>query len=110
MSETIVSSHEELISALKNFNGLKVVKLLPGDYGELRIDADKDGFGAFPEVVTIKSDNKASFSKIDLSSAENLHFDGILFDYVYQSGYPDHVNLVTLDRCKNVSIFKNLRV
>ncbi|WP_171230465.1 right-handed parallel beta-helix repeat-containing protein [Ruegeria sp. HKCCA4008] len=85
MSTTItVTSAAELNQALSQAKGGETILLAAGDYGQLSLHNTN-----YASNVTIKSADsnaQASFSGIHVKQSSNVTFDGIKFDYTYNSG------------------------
>ncbi|WP_209835504.1 right-handed parallel beta-helix repeat-containing protein [Ruegeria sp. HKCCE3926] len=85
MSTTItVTSAAELNQALSQATGGETILLAAGDYGQLNLH-----YTNFASNVTIQSADpnaQASFSGIHVKQSSNVTFDGIKFDYTYNSG------------------------
>lgn len=84
-----VSSIEELYSALANAQGGETIELAAGNYGQVDLTG-RSGFNIeFASTVTIKSadaDHPAVITGLDVRGATNLTFDGLVFDYTFQTG------------------------
>lgn len=80
-----VSDREALLSTLRGATGGEVIALAAGNYGELDLFADGSVPPVFSKTVTIKAAGSARpvFTKLKLTGARNLAFEGVLFDYTF---------------------------
>lgn len=80
MTNTVlVSTSQELMTALQSANGDTVITLADGDYGALKIIVPYgDPWGAFANTVTLKAANsgQVTFSGVELRGVTNLAFEG----------------------------------
>lgn len=86
-----VSNSEELMNALASATGGDTIELAGGDYGQLDlITFQTFGIKAiYDSPVTITSadtENRASFSGMDLREVKNLTFDNVIFDSDHSGG------------------------
>jgi len=91
----------ELSAALKNAQGGDVFTLASGNYGALTIAT------AFRKPVTLRSaDPKtpACFTGLQLKGAENITFDGVVFDYAYSQGDRNFIIRFNIRRSSNIVI------
>ena len=102
-----VSTSTDLYTALSQAKGGETILLAGGNYGDFNLLA-KSGFNyRFSDNVTIRSadpDDPAVFNSLDVRDGGNMTFDGILFDYVFQSGTPIHVTPFKFSNCDNITI------
>ncbi|WP_210528772.1 right-handed parallel beta-helix repeat-containing protein [Rubellimicrobium arenae] len=107
MATINVSDLKQLYSALASCKGGETILLAGGDYGNMNLSV-KSGFNfAFPSNVTIMSAdarNPASFSAVEVRGAANMTFDGIKFDYEFQSGDLTSERPFNFQNCTNLTI------
>jgi parallel beta-helix repeat protein len=102
-----VSSAAELKAALSTASGGELILLNSGNYGNLSLKSNSGFDITFPSNVTIASANPAapaSFSGLDVNGAENLTFDGINFDYQFQSGDQLWTTPFSVENARNITI------
>ncbi len=83
-----ISDAGALATALQNARGGETYLLSPGNYGTLKLGR------TFQSPVVIRSadpTNLACFTVAIFDGAENIHLDGIRFDYVFKRGDPHHL-------------------
>lgn len=83
-SGTPIANSAALNAALAKARGGEVFILAPGNYGFLNIDGRQ-----FSSTVTIRSANPsspASFDRLVVRNSSNITFDGLTFDYTFNSG------------------------
>lgn len=80
-----VADRDALLSALSSAKGGEVIALAAGNYGDLDLFADGPIPPVFAKPVTIKGagDARPVFTKLKLTGARNLFFEGVLFDYTF---------------------------
>ncbi|NOE20727.1 hypothetical protein GS634_21565 [Ruegeria atlantica] len=96
-----ISDAATLASALQNARGGEVYLLAPGNYGTLKLGK------AYPSPVVIRSADPASlacFSVAVLDGAENVHLDGIRFDYTFKNADPYHLANFVVRNSRNITI------
>lgn len=84
-----VSNLEELEAALAKATGGETILLESGNYGEFyigRLSGYDITFDTPVSLVSADPGDPAIFSGVRVFGAENLIFDGILFDYTFQDG------------------------
>jgi parallel beta-helix repeat protein len=86
-----VGSKAELLQALSQASGGDTISLNGGNYGDVFLQDTASTDLTFSSAVTIRSadpGNPAVFTGMDVRGATNLTFDGVVFDYVFESGDP----------------------
>ena len=89
MSVFHVTNQAQLLSALAKASGGDTISLAGGNYGDLSLIHGKGIDLDFASKVTIKSadlKNPAVINGLDLRGANNMAFDGLVFDYVFKAG------------------------
>ena len=90
MATTItVSTASELEDALRKATGGETILLRGGNYGELDLGQWQPARADYASEVTIKSAdlaNPAVFERMWLRDVSNVTFDGIIFDYTFETG------------------------
>lgn len=105
MTTINVANLSDLYDALANAQGGDVIELAGGNYGEMILRAKNGIDPSFASNVTIISadpENPAVFSGLDIKDAANLTFDGITFDYTFQTG--DNIYLRPFDIVSSAGI------
>lgn len=100
MAVVTVSSKSGLLSALASVSAGDTIKLAPGNYGSISLDATQysQRYLKYASDVTIVSENvqnKAVIEGLNLRGVTHLKFQQIKFDYTTESnstGYPFVVN------------------
>ncbi|NVO25220.1 right-handed parallel beta-helix repeat-containing protein [Donghicola mangrovi] len=85
--EIQVTGREQLLSALTAAKGGEVISLSPGSYGELDLFTGGPVPPSFAQTVTLKSadpSKPAVITGLKLTGAQNLTFQGLIFDYTYR--------------------------
>ncbi|WP_395543696.1 LamG-like jellyroll fold domain-containing protein [Neotabrizicola sp. sgz301269] len=104
MATIRVTTQAELLSALKTATGGDTLLLADGDYGQITL---KNTFGS-PVTIKAENDQGASFTKISLSGASNLSFDGLHLDGGFNaSNYTSNISLTNIDS-DNLLYFRNV--
>ena len=96
-----VSTTTELNQALSNATGGETILLAAGSYGKLVLKGTQ-----YASDVTIKSADSsamASFSEAYVTSASNITFDTIMFDYTYSSGDPSYASKFQVQNSSNIT-------
>lgn len=90
-----VSNAEELMGALASVQGGDTIELAAGNYNELSLIAGKMDFDVlFSSEVTLRSADPtkpAVLSGLNIQGVSNLTFDGLMFDYDFNSADPVHI-------------------
>ena len=102
IKKTVVSTPEELLTALAAAIGGEVIELWPGNYGKLNLD--KKPWAQFPAEVTITSAGRAVFNGLNLRGVDNLILDGLVFDYIYKAGDVSWIAPFTVSGSSHVTI------
>ena len=95
------------MSALKSAAGGELILLAGGDYGRLSIAKTRTSYTKFADTVTIKSDhfeNRARFNSLGLHGVKNLTIDGVIFDYISETGAPEYAQPFTVNGSQNIVI------
>lgn len=89
MATIKVSNQTQLLSALKTATGGDTILLADGNYGEVTLKSQ------FASTVIIKAENSlgADFTKISLSGASNLAFDGLDLQYSFNATSSSNISL-----------------
>ncbi|WP_320178743.1 right-handed parallel beta-helix repeat-containing protein [Roseovarius pacificus] len=96
-----VSTTTELNQALSNATGGETILLAAGSYGKLVLKGTQ-----YASDVTIKSADSsamASFSEAYVTSASNITFDTIMFDYTYSSGDSSYTSKFRVENSSNIT-------
>lgn len=103
------ATEDELLAALRKAGKGDVIRLAPGNYGELELTA-KAGFSLdFPPKITITSgdpERPARFTGLKMHKVSNLIFDGVIFDYRFEPGQPAWLRAFQCAECADVE-FRN---
>lgn len=86
--EISVQDRASLLKALKQAKGGEVLLLAAGDYGELDLWADGPVPPVYAEPVILRAAAASPpiFTRLKLTGARNLAFEGVLFDYIFAAG------------------------
>lgn len=104
MATIRVTTQAELLSALKTATGGDTLLLADGNYGEITL---KNTFGA-PVTIKAENDQGANFTKIWLSGASNLSFDGLHLDGGFNAANrTSNISLTNIDS-DNLLYFRNV--
>lgn len=92
MATIKVSNQAQLLSALKTATGGDTILLADGNYGEVTLK------NKFSSAVTIKAEHAqgADFTKITLSDASNLAFDGLDLQYSFNATSSSNISVKNL--------------
>lgn len=98
---------EELYEALSNADGGDTIILSGSEYGEIEFNK-KSGIGLnFDSEVRIVSEfpeNPASFGSIKLDGAQNITFEGIMFNYTFSEGDAHYSRYFEINNSENIKI------
>ncbi|GAB5467594.1 MAG: hypothetical protein Kilf2KO_06240 [Rhodospirillales bacterium] len=103
----VVSSPDELSSALRNAQGGETIFLEGGRYGALDLDSKGGPAFNYSQPVTIRSldtSDPASFSGGNLKGVANLTLDGVVIDYEAEPGAPLFETALTISDSSGVVI------
>lgn len=104
MATIRVTTQAELLSALKTATGGDTLLLADGDYGQITL---KNTFGS-PVTIKAENDQGATFTKLSLSGASNLSFDGLHLDGGFNaSNFSSNISLTNIDS-ENVLYFRDV--
>ncbi len=102
-----VSTQSDLYDALSRAEGGEKILLDGGDYGDFRLTVQSGFDYTYASEVTIASadaSNPAIFSGLDIRGAENIGFDGVVFDYDYGSGDARFIRPFVVNGGENIAI------
>jgi len=95
---TLVDGPNALAGALASASAGDVLRLAPGDYGTMP---------AIPDGLTLMSDepdDPARFTRAIVHDLNQVTFEGLLFDYVFQPGDADTVNHFSFNHSTDLTI------
>jgi Right handed beta helix region len=96
-----------LAGALAAATGGETLRLAPGDYGRLALDARRSPGLDFPRPVTLISADPADpaiFTEAALHGVGNLVLDGLRFDYRYAPGDKIYKRMFDFRQCRGLTI------
>jgi Ca2+-binding RTX toxin-like protein len=106
-AEVGITDAAGLAGALATATGGETLRLAPGDYGRLALDARRSPQLDFPRPVTLVSAdpaNPAVFTEVSLRGVGNLVLDGLRFDYSYAPGDKIYKRPFDFRECRNLTI------
>ena len=106
-SVVTVQNPSELMDKIKSISGDTKIYLESGDYGTLNLNSVKNLFttdGPSLEIISASSENKASFTGLNLSGVSNITIDGVVFDYSAAPGANLSHRFASVTNAENVTI------
>jgi hypothetical protein len=110
-AEVGITDAAGLAGALSTATGGETLRLAPGDYGRLALDARRSPQVDFPRPVTLISAdpaNPAVFTEVALRGVGNLVLDGLRFDYSYAPGDKLYKRPFDFRECRSLTIRNSL--